>query len=458
MRTPKSGPAERRDRAPSGALAADPRSRQACRMARARALALPAAALLTGVTCLAPAAPGAAGQPAAITITSGACPVPLVHDTSNGFHVGVPSGWELSTLRGEIAITANASGTEGVILYPALLTKGVTAAGVFDSFMRFEQQLVRKGGGSFSYRSRTGAGGLLTASLTAVTGGASLEGAATVRVLALQTQLASREAVVSVYWAPRSQYPAVAGLLSGIGRCYAPERASLFSVFKDQVFTYMMPPGWHPGVENANALEIENAGNTASATFYLFGPYVQGVNINQRVDSPQTAINYIFSQVLGIQVTQRLSTTVVPNKQSGVSTIGQEYMEFTGRLSGKLLHGVVYVITSTGGSSTAGTMRLALAQSPLWNSLNGVLIQMAGFIQHDFTQDLIDIEQVNRQWQDFSGQVSNFDDVLNSQQLVKDPSSGQYYEAPYSSYIANGPDGPGYYLPNGQRLNPVQRL
>jgi len=48
------------------------------------------------------------------------------------------------------------------------------------------------------------------------------------------------------------------------------------------------------------------------------------------VDSPQTAINYIFSQVLGIQVTQRLSTTVVPNHQSGVSTIGRECMELTG--------------------------------------------------------------------------------------------------------------------------------
>jgi hypothetical protein len=53
--------------------------------------------------------------------------------------------------------------------------------------------------------------------------------------------------------------------------------------------------------------------------------------------------------------------------------------------------------------------------------------------------------------------VANFDDTLNSQQLVKDPSTGGYYEAPYSSYIVDGPDGPGYYLPNGQRLNPVEQ-
>ena len=32
---------------------------------------------------------------------------------------------------------------------------------------------------------------------------------------------------------------------------------------------------------------------------------------------------------------------------------------------------------------------------------------------------------------------------------------GVYYEAPYSSYDTNGPAGPGYYLPNGDSLQPV---
>ena len=82
---------------------------------------------------------------------------------------------------------------------------------------------------------------------------------------------------------------------------------------------------------------------------------------------------------------------------------------------------------------------------------------MAGSIQHDFRQDLQEIQAVNRQWQDFSGQVANFDDTLNDQQLVQDPSTGQLYEAPYSSYLSTGPQGPGYYLPDGQELNPVER-
>ncbi len=120
------------------------------------------------------------------------------------------------------------------------------------------------------------------------------------------------------------------------------------------------------------------------------------------------------------------------------------------------LHGLIYMNISTSGQSTAGVFRLALAESPLWNSLNGALIETAGSVQHDFSQDLGEIQAVNRQWQDFSGQVANFDDTLNNQQLVQDPSTGKLYEAPYSSYRV-GPSGPGYYLADGQRLNSVQR-
>ena len=85
------------------------------------------------------------------------------------------------------------------------------------------------------------------------------------------------------------------------------------------------------------------------------------------------------------------------------------------------------------------------------------MVQIAGSIQHDFTQDLQELQRVNQQWQDFSGQVADFDDTLNQQQLVRDPTTGIYYEAPYSSYDPNGPGGPGYYLPNGDSLQPVTR-
>jgi len=100
-------------------------------------------------------------------------------------------------------------------------------------------------------------------------------------------------------------------------------------------------------------------------------------------------------------------------------------------------------------------MRLGAATTDLWNSVNGGLIEMMGSIEHSFVQDLQDIQRLNQQWQAESDQEANFDDIINGQQLVQDPSTGAYYEAPYASYEPNGANGPGYYLPNGQLLNPV---
>jgi hypothetical protein len=81
---------------------------------------------------------------------------------------------------------------------------------------------------------------------------------------------------------------------------------------------------------------------------------------------------------------------------------------------------------------------------------------MAGFVQHDFTQDLQTINQMNQQWQGFSNQVANFDDVLNNQQLTQDPTSGIYYDAPYDSCDVEGVNGPGYYK-DDQKLNIINR-
>ena len=124
-----------------------------------------------------------------------------------------------------------------------------------------------------------------------------------------------------------------------------------------------------------------------------------------------------------------------------------EYSEFTATLSGKAVHGLIYMNISTSGQTTAGVFRLALAAGGLWNPLNGALIQMVGSIQHNFSQDLQEIQAVNRQWQDFSGQVANFDDTLNNQQLVQDPTTGKFYEAPYSSYITDGRAAPATTCP-----------
>jgi hypothetical protein len=97
---------------------------------------------------------------------------------------------------------------------------------------------------------------------------------------------------------------------------------------------------------------------------------------------------------------------------------------------------------------TFGVERIGLATTNLWNSVNGGLIEMMGAVQHSFVQDLADIQRLNQQWQAESAQEANFDDIINGQQLVEDPSTGQLYEAPYSSYDTSGSDGPGYYGPD----------
>jgi hypothetical protein len=102
-------------------------------------------------------------------------------------------------------------------------------------------------------------------------------------------------------------------------------------------------------------------------------------------------------------------------------------------------------------------IRLGPAGPSLWGSVNGALIELMGSVQHNFSGDLQEIAHLNQQWQQFSGQVANFDDELNSQQLVQDPTNGNLYEAPYAAWGQNGPAGPGYYLSNGQKLNPVER-
>jgi hypothetical protein len=388
---------------------------------------------------------------ASAPVENAACSLPLVHDIYDGFHVGVPGGWDLSTLGGQIAVGPSPSGPEGVELYAALLTKSVTPAAVFSGFIRYEQGLVRNSGSVFNYQVQAGAGGLPTASFQAEVRGVKLSGEASVRVLSVPTQLASSEALVTFAYGPRAQFPSEAPTLNAVGRCYGPERATLFELFHQPPvapFSFIEPPGWHIGAEGQDDLSLDNAANTASATFDLWGPFVQGVNVSQPVGTPSEAITYWFGK-LGFQAPQVLSATDVGTTQ--------EYMEFTATLNGKAVHGLIYMETSTDGGSTAGIFRLALADSPLWDSLNGALIEMAGSIQHDFAQDLQEIQAVNRQWQDFSGQVANFDDTLNNQQLVQDPSTGQLYEAPYSSYQPTGPQGPGYYLPNGQELNPVER-
>src|SRR5438132_6003800 len=152
---------------------------------------------------------------------------------------------------------------------------------------------------------------------------------------------------------------------------------------KDQVFTYAIPMGWKVNSEGQDSIEIAD-GNDASATYTLtLLPPGTGV------DSPQSLLSYAFGQ-LGIHIAQVLSMLQLPSRQvSNGGTEGQEYVEFTGTLKdGRVAHGLVYVLSETGSSTPSGVIRLALATTSLWNSVNGALTPLVHSIQHDFTQDL----------------------------------------------------------------------
>ncbi|HTW97155.1 MAG TPA: hypothetical protein VMD59_00175 [Acidimicrobiales bacterium] len=424
------------------------------------ALAAPALAGGAVAGAAAGAAPPRAARPAVLESArpgvagASGCSLPLVRDVYDGFELGVPSGWDLSTLDGEIALSPDASGTEGAILYPALLTKGVTAASLFSGLMAYEKSSLVKDGASVV--ETAGHGPLPGATLTVRVGSTVLAGSASVRVVPVAAESASELGVFSLVWAPRASYRALAPTLSAISACYAPVRADLFQLFRTNPYTFVMPPGWKVSADETNALELTGFHNAASVVYELWGPYEAGVNISQAITGPADAIKLLFGQY-HLTITQVLTSDVLPNVQTSDGVEGQEYLEFDATLQGKALHGIAYVETNVNGGSAAGVIRLGLATAALWNSVNGGLIEMMGSIQHNFSQDLQEIQSINQQWQDFSGQVENFDDTLNSQQLVEDPTTGTLYEAPYSSWDADGPNGAGYYLPNGQLLNQVER-
>jgi hypothetical protein len=364
----------------------------------------------------------------------------------------VPSTWELSSLNGTVEVENSSAATEAVVVIPALETSGVTPASFFNSSLAYVEKQTRSGGSTINVTTGTSSNGTPDASFTARVNGVNLAGKASVSVLPLITKLATAEVVFKAYWAPAAQLASDESMLSSIGSCYGPERATLFRVFQDQVFTYVMPPGWTVSGENQNGI-ILNLGDTADVTYLL----LEVVPASES-GSALGLIKYYLNSA-GIENVHSISVTSSPSQtESNGEQQQTAYEEFTGTVKGVFDHGLIYCLADTGSDGlTSGVVRMAFSTQASWNGLNSGLIQMAGFIQHNFTQDLEQLAALNREWQQFSGQVEDFDDVLNEQQLVRDPATGVYYEAPYSSYDPDGPDGPGYYTSDGDPLEPVSR-
>jgi hypothetical protein len=378
------------------------------------------------------------------------CHLPLTHATDAGFHIAVPSGWDLSTLNGQVVVGSTPADTEAVLVYPALLTNGLTATRFFTTYLAKLDQDNASAGSPVTIHPAAGSnGGLPAVTFTQTVNGTQRHGEATVEVLPLAAPGATQEAAFISYWAPGPEFASAAGELSAVAACFGPEPARPFRILQDQVFTYAIPPGWASFDETANSIDLHGPGDS-DVSDILAGP-VQ----TSEFDSPQSMIGW-FLHGVGITAASSLSSVASPNQQaSNGGTESDVYEEFTANSGSTPIHGLIFGYTDVGGGVASGYIRMAVAAVNDWNSMNATLVQIAGSIQHNFTQDLQELQRVNRQWQDFSGQVANFDDTLNTQQLVRDPSTGTYYEAPYSAYNANGPRGPGYYLPNGDSLEPV---
>ncbi len=165
-----------------------------------------------------------------------ACALPLVHDQYIGFHIGVPAGWQLSTSTGAIVISKDAASTETTLVYPALLTQGMTPASFFASYSKVLQQTIAAEGNAIHFQLISKPGQLPRALVTGRNGKVAEQGRAEVLMLHDQTALASEQVVFTLYWAPRARLAADSAMLENIGQCYGPEAGTLYQRYSDQVF------------------------------------------------------------------------------------------------------------------------------------------------------------------------------------------------------------------------------
>jgi hypothetical protein len=360
------------------------------------------------------AAPFAA--PAAGTVAAaGTCSLPLTHDRYDGFHIGVPAGWGLSSFNDTIAVTRDPSATEMAVVYPALLTHGLTPASFYAAYSRVLEQYAATDHNQLSFRLTSAAGQLPQAVVTGRAGRVQVAGRATVTVLHYATAIAASEVVFSAYWAPTARLAADSTLLAGIGRCYGPEAGTVYQVVQDQVFAFALPQGWKVSDEGQDNVDIVGDGGQADASYLL-----TLLPTSEAGTTPRSLLDAVLGR-LHIQVTRFISSSDTPlqqNASGGVS--GEEVDEFTGQFAGKAVHGLVYVTSSAGGSVTSGVLRLGLANATAWNGVNSGLIKVMTSIQHSAGQDAAQWHHLTSQWQQFNQTTQQFDDVLNGVQEVQD--------------------------------------
>jgi hypothetical protein len=391
------------------------------------ASALASALLAGGVS-------GASGTTEASSV--GGCNVPVVHDTYDGFHVGVPAGWHLSSGSGLILVQKTFSGaTEGVI-ESAYLSGGQTPAKYFAATL---SGLNKKAKGNhnlldFKLTSPT------TATITGRSGKVAFAGAARARLIRTHAAHGTRVGVFSAYWAPPSTLAAQRKQLASIGACFGLEQGTLSILHQTNTFTYSLPIGWKVSSQGAENLFL-NDGKKGSANYLLEGPFPTTSGIKDAQTLFQASIND-----LGIKVDQVLLSELTPQVRVATGVVEQQLVvQFRGTLGTEQVEALARVISESQGGTLTGELRIAVARQELWNSLNGMLIWTTDGIQHDYSQDETSLIQVQQQLAGFAQQVVGFRQALDGTDVVEDPATGAKYEAPYDAFVPSGPDGPGYY-------------
>jgi hypothetical protein len=417
----------------------------------------PRARLLLGVglTALLPVLAGSPVSHAAAhaASSSAACSLPLTHDVYEGFHIGVPVGWGLSSFNDTIAVAKGTSAAEMAVVYPALLARGLTPTSFYTSYIHTLQQTATQAGNALSFRLTSKVGQLPQAIVTGRVGHTAVQGRALVSVLPNRTAVSTSQIVFSAYWAPTARLAVDSALLASIGGCYGPESGTLYRVFQDQAFAAPIPTGWQVADEGQDTIDITGDSGRALASYALMMlPPSDGAT------TPRLLLEKVFS-LAQIKIGKIISSTDLPNQQeSNGSVEGQEYLEFTGQFKGKAVHGLVYVLSIAGSVGTSGVMRLGMATADQWNAVNSGLIRVMTSIQHSSQLDEEQWQHITQQWQQFDQGEQQFDDVLRGVQEVQDPSTGTLYEAPYDTYNPSGPDGAGYYLNEGGTLVRLQTV
>ena len=371
----------------------------------------------------------------------------MTADPYDGFHIGVPDGWQLFTLNDTIVVSSDSPGTEEAVVLPALMTPALTPAAFLTSALNILQTQVAASGGTLTYTPTSSGAQMPAGSLAIQSSQVSLVGQAHVEILPFATAHGASVIALIAAFAPAPQYATDKALLANIGACYGPQPATLYQVMRDQVFTYAIPLGWQVTNESQDTIDIAD-GKGATASFALtFAPPGSGVT------SAPTLLTWAFGKI-GVTIDKVLFSTQTPDQTlSSGAVLGQEFVGFTGSLSGgSAIHGFVNVVSTISPGSAGGVIRLGVAPIAQWNSDYGALVHIIGSVQHDITQDLKQWEHLSRQWQAFGQQVQGFDYALNGVDLVHDPTTGATFEAPYNAYNPSGPAGPGYYSPAGTKL------